>query len=163
MDLKNQYELLNIKFQNLNDENFNLKRDLIFCEKELKNKNETVEKLKSELLIADNKESQDSGYRIYPKRNDRCRKSVDYNKSLVLDDSNEIRKVNNFSEKNESGYCSTKSDKRDNKTNNMINILPSQKNIVSKENKILEIETELYTLQQEREKVFYFDLDSFGI
>jgi len=49
-ELKNQYELLNIKFQTVNDENFSLKRDLYLQENENKNKNDVVDRYRNEVL-----------------------------------------------------------------------------------------------------------------
>ena len=55
LDLKNQNELLNMKYQSMADENFNLKRDLIFLEKEIKNKSDIIERLRNELLDTNKK------------------------------------------------------------------------------------------------------------
>ena len=44
-DIKNQLDLLNIKYQALNDENFNFKRDKALYEKQIKTKNEMIESL----------------------------------------------------------------------------------------------------------------------
>ena len=44
-DIKNQYDLLNIKYQTLTDENFNFKRDKVLYEKQIKTKNKMIESL----------------------------------------------------------------------------------------------------------------------
>ena len=44
-DIKNQYDLLNIKYKTLSDENFNYKRDKMLYEKELKSKNIIIDDL----------------------------------------------------------------------------------------------------------------------
>ena len=44
-DIKNQYDLLNIKYQTLTDENFNFKRDKALYEKQIKTKNKMIETL----------------------------------------------------------------------------------------------------------------------
>ena len=44
-DIKNQYDLLNIKYQSLTDENFNFKRDKALYEKQIKTKNQMIESL----------------------------------------------------------------------------------------------------------------------
>ena len=61
LDLKNQNELLNMKYQSQADENFSLKRDLIFLEKEIKNKGEIIDRLRNELLET-NKKSYTNDY-----------------------------------------------------------------------------------------------------
>ena len=61
LDLKNQNELLNMKYQSIADENFSLKRDLIFLEKEIKNKSEIIDRLRNELLET-NKKSLSNDY-----------------------------------------------------------------------------------------------------
>jgi predicted nucleic acid-binding Zn-ribbon protein len=143
IDLKNQHELLNIKFQNLSDENFNIKRNTIYLEKEMKMKEETIDKLKSNILDYD-RDSNDSR-KNYPKYVKSARKSLEPHR---LDTSNDIKRMSTTTIE-DSIYLQTSSRKSD----NQINILPSQKSIVEKENKILEIETYLYTFQQEREKI----------
>lgn len=54
-EIKNQYELLNMKHQTLSDENFNVKRDLLLYEKEIKNKNEIIERLRKEIIETNKK------------------------------------------------------------------------------------------------------------
>ena len=44
-DIKNQYDLLNIKYKTLSDENYNYKRDKILYEKEIKTKNNFIDDL----------------------------------------------------------------------------------------------------------------------
>ena len=44
-DIKNQYDLLNMKYQTLSDENYNFRRDKLLYEKELKTKNLMIENL----------------------------------------------------------------------------------------------------------------------
>ncbi len=141
MELKNQYELLNLKFQNLHEENFNLKRNSIYLEKELKMKEDMIEKLKNNIL--ENDRNNDDSRKNYNKYIKCARRSVEIRR---LDTSSDNKRINTTIE--DSVYLQTSSRKE-----NHINILPSQKIIVEKENKILEIETQLYTLQQEREKV----------
>ena len=46
-EMKNQYELLNIKYQTLSDELFNVKRDKLLYEREIKRSNEDNELLNS--------------------------------------------------------------------------------------------------------------------
>lgn len=48
--MKNQFELINLKFQNLTDENFSLKKESLNLEKEARSKNELIESLKSEII-----------------------------------------------------------------------------------------------------------------
>lgn len=205
MDLKNQYELVNIKFQNVGDENFNIKRDLIMYEKEIKSKNDIIEKLKHELL--------DLGRRSFGEKSETGRNSMNSNfqqehreymnmsnmnnNNTNMKNSNEMKMYspettmytnNNNSRRNVStnetksmnnSLLYDRNDKLDNSiistnstkssvldrnsirgetkstsTGGKINVLPSQKNIFIKEGKILEIETKLYSLQQERDKVY---------
>jgi len=54
-ETKNQHELLNMKYQAINDENFNLKRDLMLYEKEMRTKNETIQKLRNDLIESNKK------------------------------------------------------------------------------------------------------------
>ena len=61
LEIKNQNELLNMKYQSLADENFSMKRDLIFLEKEIKNKSEIIDRLRNELLET-NKKSYSNDY-----------------------------------------------------------------------------------------------------
>jgi predicted nucleic acid-binding Zn-ribbon protein len=49
-EVKNQYEVLSLKFQSVSDDNFNLRRDLLLYEKELKTKSEAIERLRNEVL-----------------------------------------------------------------------------------------------------------------
>ena len=44
-DMKNQFDLLNIKYKTLSDENYNFKRDKMLYEKELKSKNTIIDDL----------------------------------------------------------------------------------------------------------------------
>ena len=44
-DMKNQFDLLNIKYKTLSDENYNFKRDKMLYEKELKSKNTLIDDL----------------------------------------------------------------------------------------------------------------------
>ena len=61
LEIKNQNELINMKHQSLADENFSMKRDLIFLEKEIKNKSEIIDRLRNELLET-NKKSYSNDY-----------------------------------------------------------------------------------------------------
>ena len=143
MDLKNQYELLSLKFENLSEDNFNLKKNTIHLEKELKQREEIIEKLRLNTQSYENEYN--TSRKNYPQYTKSARKSLEPRR---MDTSGDVKKMNT-STLEDSVYIQTTSRKSD----QQINILPSQKNIVERENKILEIETRLYTLQQEREKI----------
>jgi hypothetical protein len=159
LELKGQNELINIKLQNANDENFNLKRDIIYLEKEVNIKSDTLNKYKNELLhsnrtIERNKESIKSDKQLNFSQNQfgdlgfnsisqgsRVSESS-FNTPIKLD-----KGINKKKELNHSSTFELRSSDRN------MNVFPSQKNIIEKESRILEIETQLYTHQQEREKV----------
>jgi hypothetical protein len=189
VELKNQNELLNIKFQRINDENFNLKRDFVIYEKEIQSKNELLEEYKQEIEnrkviyepkkhysdikkenlrekeaiqhIHNNSMHEDPVRNNYLNRNTRLPQAPKKNNySFNNDTKNEISFVTEVSlTTNNNAPINTKSSfiggSRSHYTNNEtnINILPSQKDIIKKESRILDIETKLYTLQQEREKI----------
>ena len=69
LEIKNQNELINMKYQSLSDENFSMKRDLIFLEKEIKNKTEIIDRLRNELLET-NKKSYSNEYYTSSNYND---------------------------------------------------------------------------------------------
>lgn len=244
MDLKNQNELLNIKFQRIADENFNLKRDNTMYEKELKSKTDLIEKYKNELINSENlnkyfnnkieKENKCSDINVstisnqydkYEKidnlinrnqersphrelKRDRDRSINNFNtkSNLAINANNvnlnetisslnsvgtrnstqfnnsQISKNNflnnNYQEKydpisnmrssiqsntrnsttsvNGSSKINTNSNYPQNETRVSGNVLPSQKVMVMKESRILDVETKLYTIQQERDKVINF-------
>lgn len=54
-EIKNQYELMSMKYQSIADENFNIRRDLLLYEKEIKNKNETIERQRREIIESNKK------------------------------------------------------------------------------------------------------------
>jgi hypothetical protein len=54
-EIKNQYELMSMKYQSMADENFNIRRDLLLYEKEIKIKNETIERLRREIIESNKK------------------------------------------------------------------------------------------------------------
>ena len=72
-DIKNQYDLLNIKYQSLTDENFNFKRDKALYEKQIKTKNQMIESLienKSNILnnkfkFDFNEEKEETNHEMY--------------------------------------------------------------------------------------------------
>lgn len=219
MELKNQYDLISLKYQRVTDENYNHKRDLSLYEKEIYAKNDLIEKLKREMLDFDRKslgnnttsagfksgidskkdfktvdygdylgDREDNfGYNInFSKNNSKLNSNNSnnsmysnmYNKNMKRSSNDNLtagfNKSNNTSfgvsnDKMENSMVSSGSTRvshlsqelqnakyPQNKKNfeTKINILPSQKDIVKKESRILEIETKLYALQQEREKVY---------
>jgi hypothetical protein len=262
LDIKNQQELVSIKLDSITDENKNIKRDLQLYEKEIKSKNEIIEKLKDEISFLksekyrsisntnnlNNNQTTTSNNKTWNKFNNSNqdanninRKESGVSKNLSFYSVNdEVKHLNtmpsdsfeskanmtqfnsngrNYTNKNismldgslnmtlnptntkgnnlktniithtyETNYNTTNSDsfynnqKNQNFNNNQMannnktnsepeksinynhknqhmnasltnNILPSQKELVKNESKILEIEIKLYNLQQERDKV----------
>jgi len=49
-ELKNQFELINLKFQNLTEENYTLKKESLNFSKEIRSKNDLIDSLKVEIL-----------------------------------------------------------------------------------------------------------------
>ncbi len=143
IDLKNQYELLSLKFENLSEDNFNLKKNTIHLEKEIKNREEIIQKFRSTTLSYDNNEN--SSFKNNPLYTKSARKSLEPRR---IDTSGDLKRMNTTCTEDTVHIKTTSR-----KSHQEINILPSQKNIVERENKILELETRLYTLQQEREKI----------
>lgn len=76
------------------------------------------------------------------------------NKSINNDSSNNNLNLSNFShDRNTNNMPRNNMNQQNKLPDNKINVLPSQKNILQKESIILSIETKLYTLQQEKDKV----------
>ena len=70
-DIKNQYELLQLKHQTIADENYNLKRDLLLYDKEIKNKSDMIERLRFDVID----KKKDNTFEINTNKN------IDYNNS----------------------------------------------------------------------------------
>jgi hypothetical protein len=249
IEIKNQYDLINIKYGSLSEEYSLLKRDMIFYEKEIKSKNETIESLKNDMIsntrrsgglidkeISFNSHLEDneyySGINNYNNNiksnfnnynnfkrphsgtdsnnnttTNNINKSKNYNETFPMINTNSnnntsllnskdintninrqektIFKSNNSTNNNSNNNSNKNSflvnnNEQTNNTNSnvnsfnirnsnpsekyinnnsdlerKINIFPSQKNLIQKEEKILVIETKLYNLQQERDKVKY--------
>jgi len=49
-ELKNKNEILNMKYEEINEENFNYKKEMIKLEREVKVQREIIEKLRNEVL-----------------------------------------------------------------------------------------------------------------
>lgn len=167
-----------MKNQSISDENFSLKRDLIFLEKEIKNKSELIERLRNELLET-NKKSITNDYYNYGdqsnsldknnynsnynnsytsnknssnKTNEYYSKVNDKNTSLIIENKSNKSNINNANLTNKSNNISKKNYYNDSVTNNL-NILPSQVNSIKNENKVLDCENKLLKVQKEREQV----------
>jgi len=50
LELKNQFELINLKFQNLSEENCTLKKDSLNFAKEIRSKNDLIDLLKQDIV-----------------------------------------------------------------------------------------------------------------
>jgi hypothetical protein len=252
MELKNEMELSNLKFQRVSDENFSMRREIQILEKEVKSKNDLIDKYKNEIIEIRNSRNNSINfdklnYDLEDKRSNSnsslnnhtyfqstnesfgniIQKSPSYHNSYnnnnlnpqIASQTNNINNnKNNFNtknitnntnyEQNQNKPLNTQNKKqtsynlnsasssetqytfdrvgsqdkfketsnhtiKENISNNSlanksmynlnqqsmnhhetkINILPSQKEIVQKETRILQIETKLFSLQQEREKV----------
>lgn len=170
MELKNQIELLNMKYQSLTDENFSLKRDLIFLEKEIKNKEGIIDRLRNELLES-NKKAYSNDYYTNKYSNegssslnkDRNNYNTNYGTtSLKL--TNEISRKSEDQSKpenrrgvpqnnNATAKTASKKNYYNESVTNDLGVLPSQMKTVKNENKILETENKIVKMQKEREQI----------
>ena len=166
-----------MKYQSISDENFSLKRDLIFLEKEIKNKSELIDRLRNELLETNKKSFTNDYYKYGEQSNstDKNNYNSNYN-SEYSTNKNSSNKVNEYyskvNDKNNKQTTENKDSKINNNNNsinkninvnkknyyndsvtNSLNILPSQLNVIKNENKVLDCENKLLKVQKERDQV----------
>lgn len=57
LEMKNQFELINLKFQNLTEDNYSLKKETLNLAKEIRSKNDLIDSLKEEILSSSKEKS----------------------------------------------------------------------------------------------------------
>ena len=107
-DMKNQFDLLNIKYKTLSDENYNFKRDKMLYEKELKSKNTMIDdliednsnkkKLKGQLNKLELNKIEEKEIKQYLSSNKKERK-IKREESIEKQNLKEIKKKETFFEK----------------------------------------------------------------
>jgi hypothetical protein len=99
LEMKNQYELINLKFQNLTEENFSMKRESINLSKEINSKQDLIDTLKSEILNLNKNKINNNQYSYnistadnYNNNNDSF---ISYNNTNTNNSMHQIRNNNN--------------------------------------------------------------------
>lgn len=155
LDSRNQYELINIKYQTLSEENFSLKRDMIYLEKEVKNKSELIERLRNEVLDS-NKKNMDnyssnyatSGYKEFESSN----KQIPKKEAPIQNSTSNLNRKENDQKIPENSKITKKNYYKDSVTNNFT-VLPSQVNVIKNESKMQELESRLAQCHREKDQV----------
>lgn len=169
IEIKNQYDLLNIKYQSISDENFNYKRDLLLYEKELKNKNEMIDKLRNNLLdnakYALNNDSNlysrlDTHNSTVTNANMNTNTNTNLNPTVGIRDDNHSKsqspnRKNNYlknAKKNKGGHSTNKSLEKQNE-NIQDNSNKEDNKILTKSQQVKFIEIKISKLNKERNNI----------
>jgi hypothetical protein len=172
IDLKNQNELLNMKYQSMADENFSLKRDLIFLEKEIKNKEGIIDRLRNELLETNKKSFSNEYYTNKYSNEGSSSQNKDRDNSSTNYGGNSSSKLNNeFNNKANERTNNNMNETKKGNTNNMtaktgsrknyynesvtndLGVLPSQMKNIKNESKVFEFESKIMKVQKERDQI----------
>jgi chromosome segregation ATPase len=144
-EVKNHYEVLSMKYQSISDENFNLRRDLLLYEKECKNKSDTIDKLRNELAENRKREYQDE--RTNYNNNYEARGM--YNSSSNYFHQQHSRSTSESNHYRSADYNEEKYEKRNESNGKAF----EEESKVDPESRIKLLDSKLYNMNLEREKV----------
>ena len=149
-DLKNQFDLINMRLQHSSEENQSLKKDMINLEKENKNKNDIIDRIKGETRssIVKERESDETVFNRNKETNAFNKKNELLNNSVInrprysnenVSESNNVSNNNAYKiNSNNNNNMNSSYLNNSNQSNNNSNILNNSVN-ENKQNKIIDI------------------------
>jgi len=165
-ELKNKNEILNMKYEEINEENFNYKKEMIKLEREVKVQREIIEKLRNEVLEDkqniiggynnSNINNHNNSYEAHLKEYNTSNSNNYYNRETVPVHTNEEyedRNINNYNNRNNQNNQNNQNNRYDNNIEKPIVEKTISNRKISTSNKSLEDYTELKIAKQINKKI----------